>query len=287
MPDLPPLSCGMSNVLVRAGLVSAAGRMAFGMEARGLPVLVSANSLFDHKRGIFRKIPDALTDLDWALDSAGFVAMARYGKFPWSVAQYVDLALLSGCTWWAQMDCCCEPEIAADRDVVRARVKATSQLLSMCRNTYIDATDANRYLRDFTPEPMPVLQGWLPEDYRESAELANWVLNGKWPDLVGLGSVCRRHLGGEAGLWRVLAAVDHVLPPHVRIHAFGVKGNALARLAEHPRIFSTDSCAFEFRARVVSREAGISKSIDLRLGVLDQWMSKQVPAGTEQLQLGV
>ena len=71
------------------------------------------------------------------------------------------------------------------------------------------------------------------------------------------------------------------------LSAFGVKGNALARLSEHPRIFSTDSCAFEFRARVVSREAGISKSIDLRLGVLDQWMSKQVPAGAEQLQLCV
>lgn len=50
--------------------------------------------------------------MDVALDSAGFVAWAHYGDFPWTVEQYVALAASRPWAWWASMDACCEPEVA-------------------------------------------------------------------------------------------------------------------------------------------------------------------------------
>lgn len=275
-------SAARQDLVIRVGLSSAAGEMAFGIESRGLPVMVSANSLFDHAKGCFRAVPRALDDLDWALDSAGFVAMARYGRFPWSVAQYVNLAMLSGCSWWSQMDCCCEPEVAADRPTVLARVSATAQLLSMCRDEYTRVIAESPEFAQFTPPPMPILQGWTPEDYRVSASLTATVLDGVWPDLIGVGSVCRRRLTGPDGLWRVLHEIDAVLPPHVRVHLFGVKGAAIAGIKEaHPRVASVDSMAFEFQARMDAMHSGEPKSVGRRLQALDRWVDRQAAHSNE------
>lgn len=265
---------------IRVGLANSTGRMPAEMEARGIPALVSANSLFDHNRARFRAVPTNLMDLDVALDSAGFVAMKRYGRYPWSIAQYVELALMNGFTWWSQMDCCVEPEIAADRDTVVGRIQATSQMLQLCR------AEADRWLsscpefQPFSSKPMPILQGWLAEDYEMSADLTNDVLAGDWPELVGIGSVCRRHLSGPAGLWSVLRTIDRVLPPHVKLHLFGVKGGSLRELADHPRIASLDSMAFEMHARIDSRKAGVSKTVEVRVGAMERWLARQLEYAT-------
>ena len=202
--------------VIRVGLSQPGGRITFDMESRGLPVLVSANALFDHKKACFRPIPTNLMDLDVALDSAGFVAMSHYHRYPWSVAQYAELAFLGGFTWWSQMDVCCEPEVAADRVQVRRRVEATAQLLEMCREAYWRLLDAVPEAGSFTGPPMPVLQGWEPEAYEYSAMLADRVLGGRWPDMVGIGSVCRRRLAGPNSLWRVLERHAAVAAPPSR-----------------------------------------------------------------------
>ncbi len=264
------------QIQVRVGLANPNGRMPAEMEARGVPVLVSANSLFDHKKGKFRPVPQNLADIDVALDSAGFVAMKRYGRYPWSIAQYVEMALISGFTWWSQMDCCVEPEVAGDRDTVIGRIHATSQMLRMCRE------ETKRWLiecpefRQFATMPMPIIQGWQPEDYRLSIDLANEVLGGEWPEMIGVGSVCRRRLDGPAGLWAVLNELDRTLPAHVKLHLFGVKGSALRRLANHSRVVSVDSMAFEMRARVKARELGVKKTVDFRVATMDLWLARQI-----------
>src|SRR4051794_25549842 len=82
----------------------------------------------------FRMPPAGLfSGVPVALDSAGFVALHRYGDYPWTVAEYVELAAAYPWDWWAQMDLCCEPEIARDRDEVGRRIAATVRLLGECR----------------------------------------------------------------------------------------------------------------------------------------------------------
>lgn len=265
----------MPAPLIRIGLANPASRMAAEMEARQVPVMVSANSLFDHAARRFRQIPVNLQDLDVALDSAGFVAMQRYGRFPWSVAQYVELAVLGGFTWWSQMDCCCEPEIAQDRAAVDFRVEASAQLLAMCRDEYFRLLRTHPEFEPFATPPMPIAQGWSPEDYERSVEHIDDVLGGEWPEMIGVGSVCRRNLNGPDGLWRVLHALDQALPPAVQLHLFGVKGTAIAGLTEHPRVVSTDSMAFELHARIDARKAGVRKTTDYRVQTMERWLERQ------------
>ena len=196
---------------------------------RGYPVLVSANALFDRRKWKFRRPSPALSGLDVALDSAGFVAMSRYGGYSWTTDEYLKLVASFRWTWWASMDFCCEPEIAGDRREVHARMVATvevySKLVEKAREIGLSS-------------PMPVLQGWRPEDYVECVEMI-----GELPDLVGVGSVCRRDVCGESGLEEILCTLDAVLPNRVSLHLFGVKGAALGRSWLRKRVASVDSMA--------------------------------------------
>ncbi|MGF6383465.1 hypothetical protein OKW33_006235 [Paraburkholderia atlantica] len=79
--------------------------------------MVSASAFWNPKTGRFR-IPEAtdLTEIDFALDSAGFTAMRLFqskgrqrgiaGVYPWTMEQFVELASFSGATWVSQPDLC-------------------------------------------------------------------------------------------------------------------------------------------------------------------------------------
>lgn len=201
--------------------------------------LVSANAFFNHKTGRFRMpAPDLFRGIPVALDSAGFVAMVRYWFYRWTLDQYVALAGAYPWLWWAAPDFCCEREVAHNRDEVRARVVATAAKLAWAQ---LVASDMG------VKPPMPVLQGWQPNDYLRCADLIDRFSS--LPNLVGIGSVCRRHLGGQDGVVSVVDRLDAVLPVHVRFHLFGVKGAVAVALRGHHRIASIDSQAWDAAAR--------------------------------------
>lgn len=255
-------------MLIRVGIPACFGR--FAAVARELRVggLVSANAFYRHGQGRFRMpAPDLFGGLDVALDSAGFVAMLRYGSYPWTVEQYVGLAASHPWAWWASMDYCCEPEIAPDRDEVRSRIARTVETLAECRAEAV---------RQGVRPPVPVLQGWRPDDYLRCAEVM-----GALPSLVGLGSVCRRQEDGPTGVVTIVRELDAVLPPHVRCHLFGVKGPAAVRLKGHPRIASIDSAAWDreaageaTRLRRAARKAGreFTCDVEFRAGHMRRWV---------------
>lgn len=128
-PELGRLPTGQLNavlddeLVMRVGIPHRGGKLAFHAFNEGFPVMVSANAFWDAEKGCFR-VPEAtdLSELDVALDSAGFTAMKLWkakgqqpgmaGIFPWSYEQYVELASLLSPSWWSQPDLCCEPEIA-------------------------------------------------------------------------------------------------------------------------------------------------------------------------------
>lgn len=234
-------------MIIRCGLPKDTGMLPRVAAEQGYDCLISAGALWDKHRKRFRQPGAGIYQLkSVALDSAGFVAMKHHGGYPWTVAEYVAMVATHRrghawpWAWWSSMDLCCEPEIAGQPEVVAERVQRTAELLRECR--------AEADLWEIPP-PMPILQGWHPADYVESIRLQGEVLGGVWPDLVGIGSVCRRNVNGPTGLFAVLRAVSAALPAHVRFHLFGVKGDAIPDLAQNPRVLSTDSCAWDSGAR--------------------------------------
>jgi len=239
------------KVVFRTGLPLTSGRLVHAARADGYPVLFSANAFArtypkrHELAGDFRdfRLPDPaqFAGLDAALDSAGFVAAVHYGDYRWSVHQYFDLVQAMPWAWYASMDYCVEPQVANNRGLRILRIAATAWMYHVC------AYEARRRR---LPLPMPVLQGWTPAEY---VQCAKWMPIARWPRLVGIGSVCRRHVGGPHGIRAIVDALDAVLPAHVRFHYFGVKTSAMAQLATHERTASFDSQAWDFRARVERR----------------------------------
>lgn len=256
--------------VVRIGVPLTGGRLVAAARDRGLPVLFSANAFArtypkGHQReGFFRGFskPDAaqFAGLDAALDSAGFVAAARYGDYRWTVEDYFDLVQSHPWAWYSSLDFCCEPEVAGDRPLRLLRMAATVAMLGRCRREALERG---------LPPPMPVLQGWTPDEY---TQCASWMSLPAWPRLVGIGSVCRRHVHGKDGISAILAAVDDVLPPHVKVHLFGVKSAALESLGGHPRIASVDSMAWDAAARAERRSG---RDLDFRIQHMEAWSSRQ------------
>jgi hypothetical protein len=256
------------SVLVRVGLPKSTGSLPDKAFELGAPVLVSANSLWDNDRGYFREPGRAIAGLDVALDSAGFVAAALYGGYRWTVEDYVALAgSRQGWTWWAAMDFACEPELAGSQHLIDARIWRTVYYLAYCRKV------AKAF---YVPEPMPVIQGWRADDYEACARLMEReALDGVWPELVGVGSVCRRHEHGPAGLHTILGRLDRILPPHVQLHLFGVKSTALGKLAHHPRVASVDSMAWDDASRREANAAGESNTMAGKFRHMEDWWTRQ------------
>jgi hypothetical protein len=151
--------------LLRTGIPLPTSRLISAAKKRGYPILCSANSFADrfpqgHQHHLeFRKFrlphADRFTGVDVALDSAGFVTSRRYGDYPWSVDQYLDLVASLPWAWWAAMDYCCEPEIAGNRALRILRIAATVA-------RYYECLRGAR--KRGLPDPLPVLQGWTAAD---------------------------------------------------------------------------------------------------------------------------
>lgn len=258
------------DTTIRLGLPSSSGGLvtaAFNLEA---PVMISANSHWDPRRRRFRPPCSRLDELDAALDSAGFTAMAHYGGYRWSIRDYVEFAASYSWTWWAQMDFCCEAEVARDRAEVRSRIMHTAV-------SYAATMDEVRRLRDlgatWLQAPVPVLQGRTPDDYLLSAE-THCRLNGGLPSFVGLGSVCTR---GAQEVIELLCTLDEELPPSVRLHLFGVKGVVLGMVGDdvRHRVASTDSMAWDYAATRDAQARAVSCDIAHRADHMKRWYLQQ------------
>lgn len=254
----------------RLGVPHTGGRLIEEARRLGAPILLSANAFsrsWPTAQRPYRPHPgfkapgEALSGLDIALDSAGYTLMAQHRGMVWSVPEYVRLAASFPWAWWAAMDCCCEPGVARDRTQVMLRIAETARLYGECRE------EARRL---DIPDPLPVIQGWHASDYQTSLDL---LPIHEWPALVGIGSVCRRHMGGTSGVVAIVEALDRMLPSHVGFHLFGVHSDALAVLADHPRVASADSMAWSKTSRLENRGRN---NLDTQAGVMRRWYERQM-----------
>lgn len=198
--------------------------------------------------------------------------MKLYGGYRFTELQYTAFAKRFNPSWWAQMDYCCEPEIAANDSEIKSRIRKTVENLNELRRIASG---------EGVEPPMPVLQGWKPEDYAYGP-----IHDSQWPSLVGIGSVCRRQLNGPDGLFAVLDCVDSKLPPHVKLHLFGVKGTAIRPVLErfYHRIASFDSQAWAFGNRLQCLKLNIPCGSESRAAAAVQWHDN-FTASTSSLQI--
>lgn len=257
--------------VVRVGMPLVSGELFDYGIASGLPLMFSANAFSrlksDKEFAGFRleaaaRIPEST---DAALDSAGFVAAAILGDYRWSVDQYCDLAAARKWTFWSAMDYCVEQQVAPDAATRRLRVDATVARYFEC---------ANRAAQRGIQAPLlPVLQGWNFEEYARCAEAMGITAD---TGLVGIGSVCRRHMHGPDGVIAIVEALDQLLPDGIRFHFFGLKGRGpLAVLAQRfpHRLGGTDSMAYDMGVR---RACPTGRTQWMRASAMVEWHAKEV-----------
>lgn len=295
------------SLIVRLGVPKVSGDLLLAAQKLRAPLLFSAGALWDKRAGELRRPHTGVFDgpdggyADVALDSAGFVAWRHHGGYPWPLGEYVDIGTSYPWAWWAAPDACCEPEIAADREQVDYRIRWTAGALKSVLRAVDEVREASIAARvsfgldpvpDYTVrDPMPVLQGWRPEDYLLSARWTETVLHEAdrhWPALVGVGSVCRRQVQGPAGLLAILDLLQGVLPPHVRLHMFGVKSSAIPLLRRYgDRVASVDSQAWDMAARKEAHQRGVSCTNAHRIGHMTAWWARQQGQLKRPVQLGL
>lgn len=266
--------------ILRVGIPTTGGKILRAAREAGYRVLFSTNaSMVRNADGevvsVRRPDPRQFAGLNAALDSAGFVAMAKYRGFPWTIEQYLDLVESWPWAWYASWDQCVEPEIASSKIDVFFRLAETCRLLSEVRTRARDRG---------LPDPMPVVQGCEVDHYRWSLDHLPLA---SWPPLLGVGSMCRRHVHGPNGILAIVEALDRVLPSGVGLHLFGVKGTALRFLSDHPRIASVDSMAWDFAAR---RQVPVGRTAEMRIDVMHEWVRRnasqlELPKAPYDLQL--
>lgn len=266
----------LSRIAIMVGLPHLAGG-ALLERARLLevPVLISANGLSRWRKRngwrewngwAFAQLANARCLPRLSLDSAGFSAMITYGGYPWTIDDYVTLAAAFPFSWWASLDYCVEPEVASDRQEVLDRLSRTIRANRDCHRRACDLNIDKTFL--------PVIQGRNPLDYERCTDALDTIIG--QAGLIGVGSMCRRPVQGPEGLMAVVDHLDRVLPPRVRLHLFGVKGDAIPYLKDYAhRVASLDSQAYGISARTAARRERRSKSDGFVADHMERWLLAQ------------
>lgn len=198
----------------------------------GVPLFLSRRTLSTQKQ-----LPRALDR--WALDSGGFTELSGNGRWSLTVDQYAaevrrfhsDIGNLA---WVAPMDYMCEPQVRAKTGLTVAE----HQRLTV--ENYLELTTALGPLGKLVA---PVVQGWTAGEYAECVEMYEAAgVNLRQARAVGVGSICRRTSVVRVGMILRSSAFDGL-----RLHAFGVKGEALIDCADF--LASADSMAWSLAAR--------------------------------------
>ena len=182
---------------------------------------------------------------DWIMDSGAFTAIKTHGGYlePASVyaAEIKRWAKNGNLLAAVAQDYMCE-------SVMLERTGMTipqHQALTIDRYDDLVACDTGGvYI-------MPVLQGYNPQDYvSHIRQYGDRLAQGAW---VGVGSVCKRN-GDVRAIEGVLLAI-HRERPDLLLHGFGLKTTALSSGLVQELLYTADSMAWSFAARMGGRNA--------------------------------
>jgi hypothetical protein len=200
------------------------------------------------------------------------VAAVKYRRFPWRVDEYIELCAAWPWRWFASQDMCVEPEAARDEETVLNRISATVRLNLACHREAVG--------RGIEDRLMPVIQGWRPDHYLRCIDRMDTLLQDR--QIVGVGSMCRRHAAGPTGVLSILDRLDRAFGSNpAKLHLFGLKSTVLEMVAAHPRVASVDSQAYGVAARraairIRETQPDFAKRNAFTAGVMEAWYLQQV-----------
>jgi hypothetical protein len=192
-----------------------------------------------------RKRKSAFPVGDWIMDSGAFTELEKYGEYrepPEVYAAEVKRWSTNGNLLAAvSQDYMCEAWMLEKTGLTIPE----HQRLTIERYDAITACDTGGvYI-------LPVLQGYAPSDYvRHIRMYGDRLRPGMW---VGVGSVCKRN-GDPSAIEEVLLAIKRERQD-LRLHGFGVKITALRSSLVRELLYTADSMAWSFAARIEGRDA--------------------------------
>ena len=185
---------------------------------------------------------------EWIMDSGAFTTIAKYGCYPEPVKAYADqikrwktnghlVAAVS-------QDYMCEDHMLAKTGMnVRQH-----QFLTIERYDQLIAEDTGVYI-------LPVLQGYTPQSYVDHVRMYGDRL--KEGAYVGVGSVCKRN-ASPSSIVQVLKAIKKERPD-LQLHGFGIKTTSLMWEEVRDNLYSADSMAWSFAARMEKKTLTIGE----------------------------
>lgn len=181
---------------------------------------------------------------DWIMDSGAFSTIKTHGGYPHPVSEYAAQIrrwksngnLLAA----VAQDYMCEAEQLERTGLTIAE----HQRLTIERYDALLAEDTGVYI-------MPALQGYAAEDYvSHIRQYGDRLKPGMW---VAVGSVCKRN-GNPSEVKAVLHAI-HTERPDLRLHGLGLKSTAIGNSYVSRLLYSADSMAWSYAARMQGRNA--------------------------------
>lgn len=201
-----------------------------------LPCCISVNALCGRKSDF--------SVGEWILDSGAFTSVARDGGYSEEVGAYFEqIERWSRCGHLiaaVAQDWMCEPAV----------IKRTGKTIREHQSLTIERYDELLMLRPPVPI-LPVLQGYHPTEYAAHVrQYDDRLTPAMW---VGVGSICKRNssVGSIADVLGAILAVR----PDLRLHGFGLKLTALCDPHIRSLLYSADSMAWSFAARMEGRNA--------------------------------
>jgi hypothetical protein len=176
---------------------------------------------------------------DWIMDSGAFSEISQFGEYRNEVSEYANQIIR-----WAK---CGNLLAAVTQDYMCEAFILEKTGLTIYEHQQKTVARYDELLRCETGVYiMPVLQGYAPNDYVRHIEMyGSRLAKGAW---VGVGSICKRN-GDPRAIESVLLAI-HYARPDLRLHGFGLKSTALASGIVNQLLFSADSMAWSYQARM-------------------------------------
>ncbi len=134
-------------------------------------------------------------------------------------------------------------------------VERYDELLPLCKVTLI-----------------PVLQGFQVQDYlNHLSQYGSRITEGMW---VGVGSVCKRNTDIQE-IETILSAIKEQRPD-LRLHGFGLKITALSSEKVRSLLYSADSMAWSYAARMEGRNANDWREAKAYADRIDAYESEEL-----------
>jgi hypothetical protein len=120
----------------------------------------------------------------------------------------------------------------------------------------------------------------VPSPYPNHVKLQPWINGGQW---IGLGSTCKRNAKPMV-VENILDTLPKTNPEEegYKIHAFGLKKTALKHGSIKDRLYSADSFAYDFHARI----SGQIRTRRARMDSATRW-GKEVRENQVQMHIEI